>query len=161
MRHSVAVCPSSLSWLMWVCSSFRVCVSVTRPAVPSLRLIDESVTFRQTDRERNIRSRRHARLSSSPAGGPVTPKRQQSAFCSEEVIIKRGENTDFSFLFPCLKSDNQALQLSRRRPHLRGRKQPALLHLQQPTVETSQRPLSRVHVRLSRGGPAGGQKDQH
>lgn len=54
---------------------------------------------RREDREKNIRSQRHTRLWWSPAGVPITPMTQQSAFCSKKVIIKRGENTDFSFLF--------------------------------------------------------------
>lgn len=97
-RRSAAVCPSSLRTLMWVWSSFRVCVPIIRPAVPSLRLIDESGTFRERESERETSGVEATRLSSSPAGVPVTPKRQQSALCSKKVIIKHGENSDFFFL---------------------------------------------------------------
>lgn len=126
LQGSAAFCPSSRRWLMWVWSSFRFCAPIMHPAVPSLRLIDESVTFMEREREREShiqrschtkrekhqeKSQRHPRLLSSPAGVPTTPKTQQSAFCSKKVIIKRGENSDFSS-FSYLKSDNQALQLS-------------------------------------------------
>lgn len=92
-------------------------------------------------------------------GGLMTAKRQQRAPSWEEVIIKRLQNTDgsFSIFLPLWltleESDNRALQLSWRRPHLAGRKPPALLQPEQPTGKMSPRRLSRVHITLSRGRP--------
>lgn len=148
---SGAVRPISLRWLMWVWSSFRVCVPIMRPAVPSLRLIDESGTFRERDT--------HTGLSSGPAGVPHHTK--DATKC---LVLKEGDNqARREHRFFVLKSDNQALQLSRWRPYLRGGKQQTLLQTQQPTAEAIPLLLSRVllHTSRSRRRPATREKAEN
>lgn len=75
-----------------------------RPAVPSLRLRDESVTFREREREKHTTFIKPCR---SPHHTEDTTK------C---LRLKEGDNQArreqrFSLLY--LKRDNQALQLSR------------------------------------------------
>lgn len=143
-------------------SSFRPCAPITRPAVPSGRLADESVTLAEAQEKYQKIPAAQDAFSRPSRGGLMAAKRQRRTPSREEVIIKRlTRNTD-GLLFFFLLFFSPSLFFGSRwrkviiklfRPHLAGRKPPALLQPEQPSAEMSPRRLSRVPITLSRGRP--------